>query len=69
MATNKNSIKKNNSYNVLAVSAISKKFKVTEQYVRQCIKGDRKSINADCIKKEYKSLVKKIENLILENKS
>lgn len=66
MATNKNNIKKNNSYNVLAVSAISRKFNVSEQYVRQCVKGDKKSINADSIKKEYLCLVIKIENLLLE---
>lgn len=66
MATNKNNIKKNNSYNVLAVTAISRKLNVSEQYVRQCIKGDKKSINADSIKKEYLCLVKKIENLLLQ---
>lgn len=65
MATNKNNIKKNKSYNVLAVTAISRKFNVSEQYVRQCVKGDKKSINADSIKKEYLCLVKKIENLLL----
>lgn len=66
MTIDKNNIKKNNSYNVLAVTAISKKFKITEQYVRQCVKGDKKSINADLIKQEYIELVKKIEKLLSE---
>ncbi len=66
MTIDKSSIKKNNSYNVLAVSAISKKFKITEQYVRQCIKGDKKSVSADAIKHEYLILVKKIELLLSE---
>jgi hypothetical protein len=65
MARDKVNIKKNKSYNVLAITAISRKLNISEQYVRQCVKGDRKSINADYIKKEYLSLVKKIENLLL----
>lgn len=66
MAIDKNSIKKNNSYNVLAVSAVSKKFKISEQYVRQCVKGDKNSISADLIKQEYLILVRKIENILSE---
>jgi hypothetical protein len=60
----KNNIKKNNSYNVIAVNAISVKFKISKQYVRQCIKGDRNSISADNIKKDYQELVRKIEKAL-----
>ncbi len=64
MAINKNTIKKNNSYNVIAVKAISNNLKISKQYVRQCIRGDRNSISADNIKKNYYELVKKIERAL-----
>lgn len=64
MAINKNTIKKNNSYNVIAVTAISNNLKISKQYVRQCIRGDRNSISADNIKKNYYELVKKIERAL-----
>lgn len=66
MITNKNNTKKNNTYNVLAVKAISEKRGISKQYVRQCIKGDRNSISADSIKKEYYGIVRKIEFLLNE---
>lgn len=61
---NKNNIKKANSYNVIAVNAISIKWNISKQYVRQCIRGDRNSISADTIKKDYLTLVKKIEDVL-----
>lgn len=64
MVMNKNNTKKNNTYNVLAVNAISEKKGISKQYVRQCIKGDRNSISADIIKKEYYEIVRKIESLL-----
>jgi hypothetical protein len=65
VANRKNTTKKNNSYNVTAVTAISEKMKISKQYVRQCIRGDRNSISADIIRKEYKDLVRKIQELVL----
>lgn len=62
----KNNIKKNNSYNVIAVNAISIKWKISKQYVRQCVRGDRNSISADNIKKDYFKIVKKIEEALLK---
>ncbi len=62
----KNNTKKNNSYNVIAVNAISVKFKISKRYVRQCIKGDRNSISADSIKKDYFELVRKIEKALIK---
>lgn len=62
----KNKIKTNNSYNILAIKAISEKFKISKQYLRQCIRGDRNSVSADIIKKEYFDLVKKIDKLLLD---
>lgn len=64
MVMDKNNTKKNNTYNALAVNAISKKKGISKQYVRQCIKGDRNSISADIIKKEYHDIVRKIESLL-----
>lgn len=64
MTISKNNTKKYNSYNTFAINAISKKLNFSEQYVRQCVKGDKKSINADLIKMEYNALVKKINNLL-----
>ncbi len=64
MVINKNNIKKNNKYNVIAVSAISTKRGISKQYVRQCLKGDKNSVSADIIKKEYYDIVRKIEFLI-----
>jgi hypothetical protein len=61
----KNNIKKNNSYNVIAVKAISDKMEISKQYVRQCIRGDRNSISADNIKKYYHELVRKIEKALI----
>ncbi len=61
---NKNNTKKNKTYNLLAVNAISEKKGISKQYVRQCIKGDRNSISADIIKKEYYEIVRKIESLL-----
>lgn len=63
---NKNTTKKNKSYNVIAVKAISEKWNISKQYVRQCVKGDRNSISADNIKKDYLDLVRKIDKLLSE---
>lgn len=62
----KNRIKTNNSYNNLAIKAISEKFKISKQYLRQCIRGDRNSISADIIKKDYFELVRKIDKLLMD---
>jgi len=62
----KNKTKKNNSYNIIAVNAISDKLKISKQYVRQCIRGDRNSISADVVKREYYILVRKLEDLLME---
>jgi hypothetical protein len=64
MATHKNNTKKYNSYNSFAVNAISDKLKISKQYVRQCLKGDRKSVSADYIIKEYNTIVKKMAELL-----
>lgn len=56
--------KKQNSYNPVAVKALSEKYSLTPYYIRQCLRGDRKSLTSDTIYKEYKKLVSKIETLV-----
>lgn len=64
MLMDKNNTKKNNTYNVIAVNAVSEKWKISKQYVRQCLRGDRNSISADNIKKEYHDIVREIDKLL-----
>lgn len=66
MVINKNNTKKNNTYNVFVINAISEKRGISKQYIRQCIKGDRNSISADIIKKEYYDIVRKIDIVLKE---
>ena len=55
---------KYNSYNHIAVKAVSKKWNMTPQYIRQCLRGDRNSLSADTIRADYAALVKEVETLI-----
>ena len=55
----KSNNKLNNSYNAIAVNAIAEKYSLSKHYVRLCIKGDKKSITADIIKRDYVELLKK----------
>ncbi len=64
MVMDKNNTKKNNTYNVIAVNAVSEKWKISKQYVRLCLRGDRNSISADNIKKDYLDLVREIDKLL-----
>lgn len=63
---NKCNAKKQNSYNPVAIKALSDKYDLTKYYIRACIRGDRNSLTADTIRKEYKTLVKKIDNIVKE---
>ena len=53
---------KRNKWNSLVVNKLSEKHGFTGYYIRQCLKGERKSLTSDTIRKEYKQLVLKIEN-------
>lgn len=55
---------KRNSYNTLVVKKLSKKHGFTEYYIRQCLRGDRNSLTSDTIRKQYKELVKKVEETL-----
>lgn len=60
----KSNVKKNNTYNYTAVSALSKRYGLTKMYIRQCLRGDRNNLTADTIRKDYKALVKEVNELI-----
>lgn len=53
-----------NSYNTVVVNELSNKHGFTKIFIRQCLKGDRNSITADTIRKEYKELKTKVENAL-----
>ena len=57
--------KKRNNYNHEVVKALGKRWGVTPHYVRQCLRGDRKGIMSDTIKKEYQHKVNEV-NKVLE---
>lgn len=57
------STQKRNNYNVKAIKALVKKYGVTSQYIRQCLRGDRNSITSDKIIKDYKVLTRELENV------
>lgn len=44
------------SFNTQIVKVLSSSYNVTEYFVRECIKGNKKSIKADEIKKKYNEL-------------
>lgn len=60
----KSSNTKQNSYNVTAVNALHKRYGLSKQYIRQCLRGDRNNSTADTIRKDYAELVKEINQLI-----
>jgi len=53
--------RKNQKFNSLVVNKLVEKFGLSDYYIRQCIKLERKSITADTVVKEYKRLVKEVE--------
>lgn len=58
------SMKKYNAKSALVIKHLSEKHQVTEQFVRMSIRGDRESETATEIQKDYKRLVKAIDNII-----
>lgn len=52
---------KRNSYNTMVITQLSKQHGLTKRFIRQCLSGDRVSLTAETICKEYKYLVKKVE--------
>lgn len=59
----KSTIKRQN-YNTQVVERIAEKWGVTTRFVTMALKGDRESETAETIKKDYKRLVKEVNNII-----
>lgn len=51
---------KRNSYNTQVVNHLSGKHGFTKRFIRQCLGGERLSLTAHTICKEYKELTKKV---------
>lgn len=54
-------------YNMQVISAIASKRNVTEDFVRKCVRGDRKSMTAEEIRAEYDDLAFKMANMLFSN--
>lgn len=63
---NDKSKQKRNNYNTPVLERLAKKYGYSLTYVRWCIDGTRKGEMPDVIKKEYKSLCQKV-NEVLNN--
>jgi hypothetical protein len=51
-------------YNSLVVEKLSTEHGFTKMYIRQCLSGDRDSLTADTIRKQYKELDKKVNEAL-----
>ena len=54
-------------YNPVVVQELADKHGFTKMFIRQCIRGDRTSITAETIAKEYKLLVAKVNDALKDN--
>lgn len=55
METNKPT-KKRNNYNEDILNSLAKKYGYSVDYIRKCLRNDRKGIMPDNVKKDYKDL-------------
>ncbi|AJA67353.1 hypothetical protein MYRA21_0109 [Myroides sp. A21] len=63
-------IKKRNEYNQTVIIQLSKKYRITEDYVRKCLSGVRDNQTADAVKKDYNKAVialKKVQDVVLNS--
>lgn len=56
--------KKRNKYNEKILDVVSKRYGVSIDYVRKCLRGDRTGIVPDRISKEYKDGVKELDKVV-----
>lgn len=56
--------KKNASYNQDVINVVKERYGYTAHYIRQSIRGDRKGIVPDRLKKEYETLVSEANKAI-----
>lgn len=63
-------IKKRNEYNQVVILQLSKKYSITEDYVRKCLSGVRDNMTSDAIKKDYYRAVialNKVQEIVLNS--
>ena len=58
--------KKYNKYNASVINALIEKHGFSGRYIRQCVSGERTSLSADKIRKDYQSMVAPSENKVKE---
>ncbi|HIB37603.1 MAG TPA: hypothetical protein EYO36_08595 [Mesonia sp.] len=58
---------KRKSYNTSVLNKVAEKYGVTATYVRASIRGDKKGVMPDLLKKDYKSMCKAVDD-VLEQK-
>ncbi|MDB0603150.1 hypothetical protein PL373_18865 [Tenacibaculum maritimum] len=55
---------KNQKFNSVVINRLIEKYGFTGYYIRQCLKDQRNNETADTIRKDYKRLVKQVENAL-----
>ena len=58
--------KKRLSYNTEIIKALSSAYQFSEYFIRECIRGNKTSLTADKIRKEYNSMNNPTQNKIQE---
>lgn len=58
--------KKRLSYNTEIIKALSAAYEFSEFFIRECVKGNKHSLTADKIRKEYNSLNQPTQSKIQE---
>lgn len=53
-----------NRYNTSVIDKLKSKYGVSRRFITQSLTGDRKSETSDSIKKDYKELLKKVEEAL-----
>jgi len=56
--------KKYNAKSALVIKQLAAKYEVTETFVRLALRNERDSETAEAIKKDYKNLIKAIDNIL-----
>jgi hypothetical protein len=58
--------KKRLSYNTEIIKALSSAYEFSEYFIRECVRGNKKSLTADKIRKEYNDMNNPTQNKIQE---
>ena len=58
--------KKYNKYNASVINALIEKHGFSGRYIRECVSGERTSLSADKIRKDYHSMIAPSEKKVKE---